>query len=187
MIALRRLFAIVFKELMQLKRDRLTFAMIIGIPTIQLLLFGFAINMDVRNLDAAIVDQADTFASRAFVQEIAQSQVIRVRASLREPASIDALLRAGDVSVAIVIPRDFDKRLARGDRSFVQMVADGSDPVIGQAARQIARAPRTMSMTATAPSKPAASPAGTTAPIAISTTPTRAPASRASIPEVQVL
>ena len=143
MIALRRLFAIVFKELMQLKRDRLTFAMIIGIPTIQLLLFGFAINMDVRNLDAAIVDQADTFASRAFVQEIAQSQVIRVRASLREPASIDALLRAGDVSVAIVIPRDFDKRLARGDRSFVQMVADGSDPVIGQAARQIAQFPFT--------------------------------------------
>ncbi len=143
MIALRRLFAIVFKELMQLKRDRLTFAMIIGIPTIQLLLFGFAINMDVRNLDAAIVDQADTFASRAFVQEIAQSQVIRVRASLREPAGIDALLRAGDVSVAIVIPRDFDKRLARGDRSFVQMVADGSDPVIGQAARQIAQFPFT--------------------------------------------
>ena len=143
MIALRRLFAIVFKELMQLKRDRLTFAMIIGIPTIQLLLFGFAINMDVRNLDAAIVDQADTFASRAFVQEIAQSQVIRVRASLREPASIDALLRAGDVSVTIVIPRDFDKRLARGDRSFVQMVADGSDPVIGQAARQIAQFPFT--------------------------------------------
>ena len=143
MIALRRLFAIVFKELMQLKRDRLTFAMIIGIPTIQLLLFGFAINMDVRNLDAAIVDQADTYASRAFVQEIAQSQVIRVRASLREPAGIDALLRAGDVSVAIVIPRDFDKRLARGDRSFVQMVADGSDPVIGQAARQIAQFPFT--------------------------------------------
>lgn len=143
MIALRRLFAIVFKELMQLKRDRLTFAMIIGIPTIQLLLFGFAINMDVRNLDAAIVDQADTFASRAFVQEIAQSQVIRVRASLREPAGIDALLRAGDVSVAIIIPRDFDKRLSRGDRSFVQMVADGSDPVIGQAARQIAQFPFT--------------------------------------------
>lgn len=143
MMALRRLFAIVFKELMQLKRDRLTFAMIIGIPTIQLLLFGFAINMDVRNLDAAVVDQADTFASRAFVQEIAQSQVIRVRHALREPAGIDALLRAGDISVAIIVPRDYDKRLARGDRSLVQMVADGSDPVIGQAARQIAQFPFT--------------------------------------------
>ena len=141
--SLSRWLGILIKEFIQLKRDRLTFGMIIGVPILQLLLFGFAINMDVRNLDAAIVDQADTYASRAFVQEIAQSQVIRVRASLREPAGIDALLRAGDVSVAIVIPRDFDKRLARGDRSFVQMVADGSDPVIGQAARQIAQFPFT--------------------------------------------
>jgi len=145
-IALRRLFAIVFKELMQLKRDRLTFAMIIGIPTIQLLLFGYAINMDVRNLDTAIVDQADTFASRAFVQEIQQSQVIRVRYQLRDPDALGALLRAGDISVAIVVPRDYDQRLARGDRSFVQVVVDGSDPVMLQSAAQIAKYPFTKSM-----------------------------------------
>jgi len=141
--ALRRLFAIVFKELMQLKRDRLTFAMIIGIPTIQLLLFGFAINMDVRNLDAVVVDQANSFASRAFVQEVAQSQVIRVRHALRDPAGIAPLIRAGEVSLAIVIPRDFDRRMARGDRALVQIVVDGSDPVILQSARQIASFPFT--------------------------------------------
>jgi ABC-2 type transport system permease protein len=143
MIALRRLLAIVVKELRQLRRDRLTFAMIIGIPTLQLLLFGFAINMDVRNLDAAIVDEAQTFASRAFVQEIAQAQVIRVRHVLRDPAEIEPLLRRGEISVAVVVPRDFDRRLERGDRAFVQIVVDGSDPVILQSAHQIAQFPFT--------------------------------------------
>jgi ABC-2 type transport system permease protein len=143
MIALRRLLAIVLKELMQLRRDRLTFAMIVGIPTIQLLLFGYAINMDVRNLDAAVVDQASTFASRAFVQELAQAQVIRIRHLPASPAAIEPLLRSGAISVAIVVPRDFDRRLARGDRAALQIVVDGSDPVILQSARQIAQFPFT--------------------------------------------
>ncbi|HVF36158.1 MAG TPA: ABC transporter permease, partial [Candidatus Saccharimonadia bacterium] len=64
MSATRRLLAIVTKELYQLRRDRLTFAMIIGIPTLQLLLFGYAINMDVRNLAATVVDEANTMRSR---------------------------------------------------------------------------------------------------------------------------
>jgi len=61
---LRRLLSIVIKELRQLRRDRLTFAMIVGIPTMQLLLFGYAINLDIRNLDAAVLDQAQTVHSR---------------------------------------------------------------------------------------------------------------------------
>ena len=79
MNSLRRLLAIVRKELMQLRRDRLTFAMIVGIPTIQLLLFGYAINMDVRGLDAAIVGQADTHASRALAQELASESPYHCR------------------------------------------------------------------------------------------------------------
>ena len=66
-MSLQRLGAIVLKELRQLRRDRLTFAMIVGIPVMQLVLFGFAINMDVRNLDAAVLDQADTARSRAVI------------------------------------------------------------------------------------------------------------------------
>ena len=95
MNSLRRLFAIVRKELMQLRRDRLTFAMIVGIPTIQLLLFCYAINMDVRNLDAAVVDQADTFQSRRVAQEIAHSQVVNVRHRLPTPAplSVNCVLK----------------------------------------------------------------------------------------------
>jgi ABC-2 type transport system permease protein len=63
-VSLRRLGSIVIKELRQLRRDRLTFAMIIGIPTMQLILFGYAINLDVRNLETAVLDQAQTARSR---------------------------------------------------------------------------------------------------------------------------
>jgi ABC-2 type transport system permease protein len=138
---LRRLGAIVVKELRQLRRDRLTLGMIVGIPTIQLLLFGFAINMDVRNLDAVLVDEANTHASRAFVAQLAHTQVVRVRHRLPEPSGVRDLLRRGEVSVAIVVPHDFDRRLADPRRPAVQLMVDGSDPVILQAARQLAGIP----------------------------------------------
>ena len=125
---LRRLLAIVRKELMQLRRDRLTFAMIVGIPTIQLLLFGYAINMDVRGLDAAIVDQADTHASRALAQELANSQVITVRYRMADPAPVQELIRQGRISVALVLPPDLDRRLARRELPAMQLIVDGSDP-----------------------------------------------------------
>src|SRR5204862_1798151 len=134
---LTRLFAIVMKELRQLRRDRLTFAMIVGIPTLQLLLFGYAINMDVRNLRAAVVDQADTAASRAAAQAMSQVQVIDVVYRLREPSAMEDLLRRGEISVAIVFPPDFDRRLGQPGRPAAQLIVDGSDPVIQQAARQL--------------------------------------------------
>ena len=141
MSAWRRLFAIVAKELRQLRRDRLTFSMIVGIPTIQLLLFGYAINMDVRNLNAAVVDQADTWASRALTQEIAQAQVVNVRYRLATPDAVDELIREGAISVAVVIPPDFERRVQRGERGAAQIIVDGSDPVILQAARQLTGIP----------------------------------------------
>ena len=126
-MSLRRLFSIVLKELRQLRRDRLTFAMIVGIPTMQLLLFGFAINLDIRHLDAAVLDQANTARSRELVAELAASQVITLRHALSAPQQLDDLLREGRVGVGIVIPADFENRLERGDRPAVQLVVDG-DP-----------------------------------------------------------
>ena len=73
-----RLLAIITKELRQLRRDRLTFGMIIGIPIGQLLLFGYAINTDVRNLTTAVADQANTHLSRQFIAEIEQTQVLDI-------------------------------------------------------------------------------------------------------------
>jgi ABC-2 type transport system permease protein len=141
MSALRRLAAIVVKELLQLRRDRLTFGMIIGIPTLQLLLFGFAINMDVRNLSAAVVDQADSSASRELVAQLSHAQVVDVRYHLPAPQAIDALLREGAISVAIVLPPDFDRRMARGDGAALQLIVDGSDPTVASAASQLAAVP----------------------------------------------
>src|SRR5690349_2100680 len=140
-MSLRRLGSIIVKELRQLRRDRLTFAMIIGIPTMQLLLFGFAINMDVRHLDAAVLDQANTARSRELVAQLGNTEVLRIAYRVRSAAEIESLLRAGRISAAVVIPGDFEARLERGDRAPLQLMVDGSDQVVQQAARQLALFP----------------------------------------------
>ena len=140
-MSLRRMLSVVVKELRQLRRDRLTFAMIIGIPTMQLLLFGFAINLDVRHLQGAVLDQANTARSRELVAELGASQVIEFRRRLTAPKEVDDLLRAGAISAALVIPPDFETRLERRDRPAMQVVVDGSDQVVQSAARQLAAYP----------------------------------------------
>ena len=78
MKSLQRILAVVRKEVRQLRRDRLTFGMIVGIPVIQLLMFGYAINMDVRNLDAAVADMSGTSASRQVVMDMTATQIISI-------------------------------------------------------------------------------------------------------------
>lgn len=138
---LRRMFAVVRKELRQLSRDRITFAMIVGIPTLQLLLFGFAINLDVRHLPGAVLDEANTARSRELVAELRSSQVLTLDLVLDSPQKIDALLRDGTISAAVVIPSDFENRLERADRPAWQVIVDGSDQSVQAAARQLALFP----------------------------------------------
>ncbi len=138
---LRRLFSIVLKELRQLRRDRLTFAMIVGIPTMQLVLFGYAINLDVRNLDAAVLDQAETARSRELIAAMGASNVLNLRYRLTVPQQIDELLAEGRISAALVIPDDFETRMEKRDRAPLQIVVDGSDQVVQAAARQLAAFP----------------------------------------------
>jgi len=152
---LRRLFAIVVKELRQLRRDKLTFAMIVGIPTMQLLLFGYAINMDIRHLPAAVLDQARTAQSRQVVAAIAQTQVLDFEYLLRTPQDIDTLLREGKISAALVIPSDFERRLIEHDRPPLQIVVDGSDQTVQQAVRQLAALPLQTMLNPAAASPPA--------------------------------
>jgi ABC-2 type transport system permease protein len=140
-MSLRRLGSIVVKELRQLRRDRLTFAMIVGIPTMQLILFGYAINLDVRNLETAVLDLAGTARSRELVAGIAATGVVDIDRAVSSPQEMDALLRAGEISAAIVLPPDFDTRLERRDRPPVQIIVDGSEQVIQAAARQLAAYP----------------------------------------------
>jgi ABC-2 type transport system permease protein len=137
----RRFSSIVVKELLQLRRDRLTFAMIVGIPIMQLVLFGYAINLDVRHLDAAVLDEADTARSRELVAQFAATEVLNLKHRASSQQEIDTLLRTGEVSAALVLPADFDARFERRDRPAVQIIVDGSEQVIQAAARQLASFP----------------------------------------------
>ena len=134
----RRLWAIIQKEIRQLRRDRLTLGMVLGIPILQLLLFGFAINLDVRRLPASIADEANTSASRAFVQDLLATGVVEPVATARTPEQLMAQLRRGEIVVGVAVPRDFDRRQLER-REAVQILVDGSDSVVNNVARQLAQ------------------------------------------------
>jgi ABC-2 type transport system permease protein len=135
-----RIFAVMTKELRQMRRDRLTLAMMIGIPTLQLLLFGFAINPDVRRLPAAFADMAGTAGSRALVQDMLATDVVRQVAPARTPQELDALLDRGAIRIGVVIPPDYERRRLDG-REAVQVIVDGSDTSVQASARQLAAMP----------------------------------------------
>src|SRR5690606_5160805 len=117
------------------------FAMIVGIPTMQLVLFGYAINLDVRHLDAAVLDQAGTARSRELIAELAATEVLDLRHVAATDPEIGRLLREGRISAALVVPPDFEQRLERRNRPVLQIVVDGSEQVIQAAARQLAAFP----------------------------------------------
>ena len=130
MKSLSRLGAIIKKEVLQLSRDRLTFGMVFGLPLIQILLFGYAINTDVRNLKTAVANQAGTHLSQQFVSELRASQVVRIVNAVETPEALESLLRRGKISIGVVIPPDFDRRVADKNRAAVHILVDGSDPTI---------------------------------------------------------
>jgi len=139
--SLLRIGAILTKEVRQLSRDRLTFGMIVGIPLLQILLFGYAINLDVRHLRAGVADQAGTQLSRRLVGDAQASQVVDVVAQARTAGELEDLLRRGEITVGILIPPDFDRRLREGSRPAAQLLVDGTDPVVGNVATQLAQMP----------------------------------------------
>ncbi len=137
---LQRLMAVMVKELRQLRRDRITFAMVLGIPVAQLLLFGYAINTNLRGLHAAVADQANTSASRAFVMDMLATGVVTPVMHADTPQELMGALRRGDISIGIAVPPDFDRRQAEG-REQVQVLVDGSDNAVQSAAAQLASLP----------------------------------------------
>ncbi len=141
MSILRRVRAIASKEVRQLRRDRLTLAMVIGIPLMQIVLFGYAINLDVRHLRAAVADEADTSYSRQLVMSLQASQVIDLVAAASSAAELENMMRAGDVVVGVYIPPDFERRLLDPARPAAQLLVDGSDPAILGVAGQLVAAP----------------------------------------------
>lgn len=141
MNTLLRIFAVMRKEFLQLSRDRLTFGMIVGIPLAQLLMFGYAINTDVRNLSAAYVDEADTHLSRRLMADMTATQVIDLELRVSSVQELSALLDAGQISLGIVIPHDFDRRVLSNNRQAVQLLVDGTDPIILGVAQQLTATP----------------------------------------------
>ena len=121
MKSVSRVMAIVKKEVRQLRRDRLTFGMVVGLPVIQMLLFGYAINTDVRHLATAVADQAETHLSRQFIAELGQTQVVELIASVETADDLEHLLRRGEISIGVVIPHDFDRRVGQRSRAAVQV------------------------------------------------------------------
>jgi len=146
--ALARVLAITGKEFKQLRRDRITFGMVVGMPLMQVLLFGYAINMDVRHLRAVVVDHAGTQLSREWTQDLEATQVVDVVARVGDAREAEAMLRRGEAVVGIVIPADFHQRVAEraqpppGEpRAVAQLLVDGSDPTVEGVARQLALTP----------------------------------------------
>lgn len=136
----RRLFAVMVKELRQLRRDRVTLTMIIGIPVMQLILFGYAINLNLRGLAAGVADQSGTAGSRAVLMDLNATGVIEPVLAVNTPQQLMDSMRRGEISVGVVIPPDFERRRIEG-REAVQVLVDGSDTVVQSAAIQLAEMP----------------------------------------------
>lgn len=123
-----RLLAMIAKEFIQLRRDRLTFAMMLGIPLIQLVLFGYAINGDPKHLPTVIVAHEQTPFTRAIVQSLENSGYFQLVATDLSDAEADRWLEEGDAQFAVVIPAGFAKQLQRGERPQLLVAADATDP-----------------------------------------------------------
>jgi ABC-2 type transport system permease protein len=123
-----RFVAICRKEFVQMRRDRLTFAMIVGIPILQLVLFGYAINADPKALPTAVVDHDRSVFSRSLVQAVANTGYFRVVEAPDGEAQADDLLARGDAQFAIVVPPGFARSLQRGERPVLLVAADATDP-----------------------------------------------------------
>ena len=126
--SLGRVLAVMIKEFKQLTRDRLTYAMMLGLPVIQLLLFGYAINTEPRHLPTAVLVQEDSVFARSIVSALHHSAYFDLATQARSPAELDEMIRQGRVQFAVTIPADFTHRVARGDHAQVLVEADATDP-----------------------------------------------------------
>ena len=124
----RRFWAIVGKEYIQMRRDRVTFAMMIGIPLLQLILFGYAINSDPKHLPTAVYSADNSVFSRTIVWGLRNSSYFDITREPKNEAEIQKMLAQGTVQFAVDIPVDFSRKLLRGERPDLLLEADATDP-----------------------------------------------------------
>ena len=129
MISLSRILAMFMKELVQMRRDRLTFAIMISVPIMQLVLFGFAIDTDPRHLPTAVELRDEGPLTRSLLAGLRQSSFFDIVARVRTDAEGEEMLRSGKISFLIVVPENFERDFVRGERPQILVAADASDPV----------------------------------------------------------
>jgi len=138
-----RIFAVMAKEFVQLSRDRLTYAMILVLPIVQILLFGYAINSDPRHLPMAVHVEDNSAFSRSILTALENSSYFDIVEEVRSPEALDEALKSGRVQFTLTIPQDFSRRVVRGDSPRLLIEADASDPVAtGGALSALARLPQ---------------------------------------------
>jgi len=123
-----RVLAVLVKEFKQVTRDRLTWAMMLAIPVLQLVLFGYAINTEPRHLPTAVLMQEDSRYARSITAALKNSRYFDFVAQARSPAELAAMIRRGEVQFAITLPGDFSRRVARADEPQVLVEVDATDP-----------------------------------------------------------
>lgn len=125
----RRWWAIVIKEFLQLKRDRVTFAMMAILPIVQLALFGFAINTDPKHLPTAVVSYDQSEFTRTLISSMQTSEYYTISTEFTTPDAAQAALKKGDIQFILTIPADFTQKLLRGEHPSLLLEADATDPV----------------------------------------------------------
>jgi len=130
----RRSYAMVVKEFIQVRRDRVSFAMIVMIPVMQLLLFGYAINTTPHNLPTAVLLQEDSDLGRSILKALQNTDYFRFTREVHDVNEFDDLLKSGKVLFGVEIPRGFERAVRRGDRPALLVAADATDPVAASSA-----------------------------------------------------
>ena len=125
----RRTWAMLIKEFIQLRRDRVSFGMIVMVPLIQLLLFGYAINTTPRNMPMAVLLQEQSDIGRTILKALENTKYFTITKIVGTEAEFDQLLKSGSVLFGVEIPANFERSLRRGDHPSVLIVADATDPV----------------------------------------------------------
>jgi ABC-2 type transport system permease protein len=125
----RRTFAMLLKEFLQLRRDRITFATMIFIPLMQLLLFGYAINTTPRDLPTGVLLQENSDVGRSILAAMRNTKYFKIVRQLRDEADLDHALSSGEILFAVEIPANFERALRRGDQPALLVAADATDPI----------------------------------------------------------
>ncbi|MGI6712252.1 MAG: ABC transporter permease [Bacillota bacterium] len=131
---MKRLLTITKKEFIHIKRDRASVIMALVAPIMMLLIFGFAVNTDINNVNLVINDGSKTFESRELIEKFANSGYFKIYSMVESPAEVEKYIDMGKVKVGLVIPSDYTKNIKRGKPAEIQVLVDGSDPTIARTA-----------------------------------------------------